>query len=380
MTCSWPIAVVAVLMAMTTVACVTTHAPEDARELDTTLAPDAVLGLDVDAFQTPDSLELPDGFMCADGDGDGEIDARCGGTDCDDRDPAVSSTRTLCASPTSVTRCDGTTRVDAVCDGAAPYCDARTNGCVPDACGDLVVHANEQCDDGRDRVDFACVDCTRTCRSSDECEAGFVCRPFMSTDYERRLSGCAPANPGGAPFGARCATDSECYSGLCSPADARCTESAVEAEIGECSGPHRWSEHVPLARNAVGGGGFVASDSTCAFECQHDDECAAGATCVSMTLARGGAIYIVGGCRADWTRGTTPQGETCTFDRDCASGVCVYERCSRHCRDDADCDAAAPNCVAADRAMPPAEVAGDYWACNPRPLEWGPPFSTVCLP
>lgn len=377
MTCAWPKALLAVVVAMTTVACVTTHAPEDARAFDTDLAPDAV-PVDVDALRTADALPPTDGFVCPDGDGDGETDARCGGADCDDADPAVSSTRTLCASPTSLTRCDGATRVDAACDGPTPYCDARTNGCVPDACGDLVVHANEQCDDGRDTVEFACADCRRTCRFSGDCEAGFVCRPFMSTDYERGLSGCAPANPGGAPFGARCETDSECHSGLCGPADGRCTESAVDAEIGECSGPHRWSEHLPYTRGGLGG--FIAPDSTCAFECRHDTECAAGATCVSMVLGRDGTNYLVGGCRAGWMRGTTPQGDPCTFDRDCASGVCVYERCSQHCRDDADCEAAAPNCVAADRWMPPPEVWADAWWCTPRPPEWGPPFSTVCLP
>lgn len=371
MSCLWPTALLTVLMAMTTAGCVTAHVPEDARDLDAALTPDAA---------RPDSPPSPDGFTCPDGDGDGETDARCGGTDCDDADPAVASTRTRCASPTTVTRCEGALRVDAACDETTPYCDARTHGCVADACGDHVVHANEQCDDGRDRVDFACVDCRRPCRASEECEPGWVCRPFMSTDYEQRLSGCAPANPGGAAFGARCATDSECDSGLCSPADGRCTESAVAAEIGECEGPHRWSEHVPFARNGVGGGGHIAPDSTCAFECRHDDDCAAGATCVSMSLGRDGATYIVGGCRADWTRGAAPQGETCTFDRDCASGVCVYERCSRHCRDDTDCEATAPHCVAADRATPPSEVARDAWGSSPRPPEWGTPFPTVCLP
>lgn len=372
MTRSWPSALLANVLATTMVACVTTHAPEDARELDATRAPDAARDVEVDALPPNDSV------VCLDGDGDGESDARCGGPDCDDADPDVSSTRTRCASPTSVTRCDGALRVDAACDAATPYCDARTDVCVADACGDRVVHANEQCDDGRDREDVACADCTRTCRSSETCEAGFVCRPFASMDYERRLSGCAPANPGGAPFGARCETDDECYSGLCSPADARCTESAGDAEIGECSGPHRWSDRVAAPRGE--GPGVIAPDSTCAFECRHDSECSAGATCVSMALVRDGAIYLVGGCRADWMRGATPQGERCTFDRDCASGVCVYERCSQHCRDDADCEAGAPRCVAADRWMPPPEVARDAWYCSARPPEWGPPFATVCLP
>lgn len=363
------------LIALLAAGCVTTHAADDASQAD-------AHAIDASASDapSPDAFVLPDAFICPDADGDGETDARCGGLDCDDADALISSTRTLCASATNVTRCEGGMRVDAACDLATPYCDARTNGCVADACGDRVVHANEQCDDGRDRADVACADCIRSCADPTSCEAGEVCVPYMSSDYERRLVGCAPGNVGGAAFGARCVADSDCYSGLCSPADGRCTEGAVEP-VGPCTGPNRWTNSIPYTRNAEGIGGLITPDAICAFECQHNSECATGATCIPMSLSLGMMRqYFVAGCRLDWARGTVEQGGACRMEHDCASGVCVFGRCSQLCRDNADCEPAAPNCVAANRAMPPPEVADDYWYGVPRPADWGTPFPTVCLP
>jgi hypothetical protein len=362
------------LLVLLATGCVATHSADDASTSD---AP--VIDASATDAPSPDAARLPDSFVCPDGDGDGETDARCGGPDCDDADRNISSTRTLCASPTSVTRCEGAMRVDAVCDSATPYCDARTNGCVADACGDRVVHSNEQCDDGRDMLSFPCADCRRTCSSSEACGAGFVCRPFLFTDYGRSFLGCAEANASAAPFGSRCAADSECYSGLCSRSDGRCTEAAVE-EGPPCAGLHLWSEHVPYTRTGEGGGGFIAPDSVCAFECQHNSECAVGATCVPMVLNLGMMReYFVAGCRLDWARGSVAQGGACAMQHDCTSGVCIFGRCSQLCRDNADCEAGAPNCVAADRANPPAGST-DRWGGTARPAEWGTPFPTVCLP
>lgn len=368
----WP-AVQYALFALTA-GCVTAHSPDDASEVDAALARDA--SSTVDAFRLPDAFVPPDAF-CPDSDRDGERDVRCGGTDCDDADAQVSSTRTHCASPTSVTRCEGAMRVDAACEGATPYCDARTNGCVADACGDRVVHSNEQCDDGRDMSSFACDECRHTCRFTSACDPGMVCRPYMSREVGARVSGCFSENVGGASFASRCTTDGECLSGLCSPSDARCTETAFAEPTPPCSGPHRWSEHVPIAR--TGEGGRVDPDSVCAFECEHDSECAADATCIPMALnIGGGETYFVAGCRLDWARGTGAQGDACTGEHDCASGVCVFGRCSRLCRDASDCDVGAPNCVATDRSMPPPE-SSDFWSGTARPAEWGTPFPRVCL-
>lgn len=358
------------LVALLAAGCVTTHSADDASQADAHV-------LDASASDTPspDAFVLPDAFTCPDSDGDGETDARCGGTDCDDADALISSTRTLCASATSVTRCAGGMRVDAACDAATPYCDARTNGCVADACGDRVVHANEQCDDGRDRVDFACADCRRTCMSSQDCETAMVCLPYTSSDYGGPVAGCTAANVGGAPMETRCVANADCYSGFCDPVQGRCTESAV-GSVGACVGPHRWSHMEPITRGLEGGGLLVGSTSLCSFECRHNSDCGTGATCVPMQLQRDSTRYLVAGCRLDWVRGVSAQGASCAADRDCASGVCVLQRCSQLCRDATDCEASAPNCVAADRTMPPSAD----WYGVPRPAEWGTPFPTVCLP
>ena len=349
--------------------CVTTHSTDDAAALDAR-AGDAPL---------PDAYALPDAFVCVDNDRDGALAPACGGEDCDDDNAALGPARPVCSTPTTSLRCAaGVTQTD-VCTGATPYCDARTGACVADACGDHVVHANEQCDDGRDRLDIACADCRIICSSSEDCDTGLACIPYFSTDYMSRQSGCAPANVGGAELGARCTANADCYSNLCSPTDARCTESAASSS-GACSGPHRWSEYAPVTRPAEGLSAIIAPYSTCAFECEHNSECAASATCVPMSYGTLAGTFIVAGCRNDWARGTVAQGEACVDSHTCASGVCVFERCSQQCRNDDDCEAGAPHCVAADRAMPPPEAIRDSWGGSPRPAEWGSPWPRVCLP
>jgi hypothetical protein len=367
------------LFALLATGCVTTHSPDDAR------ATDAPLSFDVasspDAFIPSDAQAVPDAFACPDNDRDGETDARCGGPDCDDADRNISSTRTRCASLTSVTQCAGAMRVDAACEGATPYCDARTNTCVADACGDRVMHANEQCDDVGLVSPRRCADCALICSSSDDCEADLVCRPVLSRELGWPISECSARIPGGAAFGARCAMDSTCSSGVCSVTDGRCTESAFGSEIGPCRGPRLWSEYIPIARNFEGGGMRIQPDSVCAFECEHNSECAVGGTCIPMQLNLGGGIqYFVAGCRVDWARGSVAQGGACAMEHDCASGVCVFGRCSQLCRDNGDCEAGAPNCVAADRGNPPVGSTDRWGGGMARPAEWGTPFPRVCLP
>jgi hypothetical protein len=91
------------------------------------------------------------------------------------------------------------------------------------------------------------------------------------------------------------------------------------------------------------------------------------------------STIAVAGCKRDWVLGSTVQGGTCESDHDCASGVCVFRHCSRLCRDAVDCESAAPNCVAADREMPP-DGEREFWYTVARPAEWGTPFPRVCLP
>jgi hypothetical protein len=355
------------LLALLATGCVATHSADDASTSD---AP--VIDASATDAPTPDAARLPDAFVCPDGDGDGETDARCGGPDCDDADRDISSTRTLCASPTSVTRCEGAMRVDAACDSATPYCDARTNGCVADACGDRVVHSNEQCDDGRDMTGITCADCIQGCAATPECVGGRVCRPYLSADYGRMLPGCAAPNPGGAAMGTRCTANSECYSGLCDATEARCTESAF-GPTSACDAPHRWPRHEPLTEE---GGMYAAPDSVCQFECEHDTDCGTGATCVLAAYRS----FAVGVCISGWRRGAALPGESCFIsDHECASGICIFQRCSQMCRTNSDCDSATPNCVAADLTMPPPG-GGRGRSLTPRPADWGTRWPGVCLP
>jgi hypothetical protein len=242
------------------------------------------------------------------------------------------------------------------------------------------VHSNEQCD--ADDL-AACVECHRACSSSADCTSGMVCNPGFAPRGEFSLSGCVPANIGGAPFGARCTANSDCYTNVCGPLDGRCTETAA-GTVAMCTGPHLWPQFQPVTRyGGPGPRGFAVSSALCAFECEHNDDCAPGATCVPLVVnvpPYAMSTYFVAGCWLDWPHGTVAQGERCGNDHECASGVCVFQRCSQLCRNNADCVPSAPNCVAADRTMPPPEASDDYWYGFPRPAEWGTPFPRVCLP
>jgi len=100
----------------------------DCDDKDAAVHPDAVEicddGLDNDCDDKVDGLD-PDCWGCPDADGDGFEDQACGGTDCDDTDPAVN--------PAADEDCgDG---VDNDCDGLIDAQDPECAGC-PDADGD----------------------------------------------------------------------------------------------------------------------------------------------------------------------------------------------------------------------------------------------------
>ena len=349
----------ATLIALLAAGCVTTHAADDARQADA----HAVDASASDA-PSPDALVLPDAFVCPDADGDGETDARCGGLDCDDTDAAISSTRTLCASAASVTRCAGGMRVDAACDVAAPYCDARTNGCVADACGDRVVHANEQCD----ASDGACRDCRRTCTDRSRCLVGEVCLPYYSDELGRDYISCVTANPAGAATGADCLTNEDCYSTLCDERSRRCTE-AVWGAAGECAGPNRWPRFWPTPTNMIDElyGGVLWPGDLCEFECRRNADCFAGTQCVRGRLGSADYLLDVGVCRRA-VSGPTVLGAACTRDWECETRLCAGGTCSLFCETDADCGAGAPHCLTTDGI--------DDWL---RAEGWGEPLR-ACFP
>ncbi|MCZ7683147.1 MAG: MopE-related protein [Sandaracinaceae bacterium] len=91
-----------------------------------------------------------------DGDGHAAPGASCAGgplpkDDCDDAQAAVIPGYRECTGPTTQRTCATTGSWSTTgCSGSTPLCDTRTELCVAMgmACGDVVLHAGEECDDG----------------------------------------------------------------------------------------------------------------------------------------------------------------------------------------------------------------------------------------
>ena len=102
--------------------------------------------------------------------------------------------------------------------------------CVP-PCGNGVVDAGEQCDDGNREGDLTCpATCRwRACARPSECLAfGMPCSGALDG-----APTCWPGNSGAAPLGTPCTADDECESAVCG-AGGHCTEHCVDGS--DCPG------------------------------------------------------------------------------------------------------------------------------------------------
>lgn len=349
MTCAWKASTLLVLLVA---GCpeTNTFADEDAglSGLDASLEELDAAGGTVDATATPDV------FVCPDVDGDGETDARCGGTDCDDEDAMLSSTQGPCGTPTAIHRCVAGEAADIECTGETPYCDARIGACVANACGDGVRHANEFCETD----DEVCSGCRQPCTRPAHCADDQVCR--VSTTFSGRLWGaCVPLNLDGAADGARCDVDDDCRSTYCDPYMGRCTYAT-----DSCAGPDSTSE-LGLYTPSLPGGDLPF---VCKYSCSHQSECRGGASCVlARTPTR--PSYLIATCLPVLV-GAGRFGESCARDTDCQSGICVSGQCTTVCRGDTDCGAPLTSCSGLDLT--------DQWFVAPRPSDWTSPWPLLC--
>ena len=301
----------------------------------------------------------PDAYVCPDLDGDGETDAVCGGTDCDDTNGTLSSTTGPCGTATAIRRCVGGVLTDVECDGDTPYCDARVGECVANACGDGVIHENELCDDVDD---VFCQACHQRCGSEAACATGQVCRQAFD-DVGRESPVCVDEDPAGAANGTMCGTNDQCRSTYCDESMNRCT-SVTSFET--CSGPNMWVDPTIDSPSRVPSSGYP----TCKYSCLHQDECGAGTSCALGRI--NGPRYMIATCM-DVRTGTTDLGGDCSADADCRSGVCVAARCTLVCREDGDCPGALPHCREVD-------LTGAPWLASPRPSDWLTSWPTLCVP
>lgn len=268
--------------------------------------------------------------------------------------------------------CDGVDGCSALCvtdadctDPARPFCaeaHAPIDGlrrfpagatlvyprvCLP-PCGDGVVQAGEECDDG-DRWGTwqSCGDrCTWwNCSSLADCPSEAPLCSLADVGAAR----CRVAISGGAPFGALCTRHDECETAYCSAAGGRCSYHC-SLMWGGCPAGAACARIDPSVTPTQPG--------WCAFECRRDGDCEPGRVC---TLAAGNAY-----CDLPSTTGSAV-GSACSPSTPgaCASGACLWRTdrtgtfCSSLCVTDADClDARFPTCRPAVDATAPG-----MWGC-----------------
>lgn len=304
-------------------------------------APDAAVDIDdggVDASRVRDAgrdAPQPPDALCPDADGDGARAASCGGDDCDDSDPRVGPTATICADATHVRRCvGGLMHASDPCDAATPDCDARTGACAASACGDGVVHPDEDCE-----PDPHAGGCTRMCelQCSDLTQCPLpdqYCLPDSSGTQGHCVTVADPSAPGGP--GDPCASNSDCWTGLCLPDSRLCSVFGVQNST--CARWGGWSSsYSPPYLHAVA----YPDPWVCLFPCFSSRDCAPGAVCelVNMDVAASSTpefVSVSATCRT--SSATAPLGADCAGSDSCADGACTREHgCTRVCEADLDC-------------------------------------------
>ncbi len=289
---------------------------------------DAVAGLNED-----------DTAICVDADGDGHRDAACGGSDCDDTDPAVH--------PGAFERCDAVEDVDCrpmeacpegtVCDPSTGLCATQ---CFEGGCAPGFTCAGDRC------LDAACAMRVDPCPDGTLCREGACVAPCdgVSCPAGRVCAGGACIDP---CLGVLCPTNQVCIAGepgaltVCGPA-CTCDELVMPlCPVGEACDVRMESESY----------GRCVDPGCEVLTCGPGETCTAGA--------------CVDGCA----------GVACPLDQICMDGECVNDRCasvvcpgSQVCRDGECFDA----CDGVSCA--PGEICRDG-ACIPDPC-----FGVTCDP
>ena len=283
----------------------------DAAEADTPPM-DAAVPPDVPVLDAPPVDAPPE--RC----GNGRIDT---GEQCDDGNVApgdgcepdcrfTCTTDSQCLDPEP---CNGTERCDAVthrcaagtglANGAAcgtgRICRAAT--CVAAACGDGIVTAPEQCDDGNAVNGDGCdATCRFSCAMDAQCIDADVCNGTERCDTvaHRCVAGARAAD------GTRCGTYQLCRTGRC--VMGACGDALVSSPEEQCDDG-----------NAVNGDGC---ETTCRFSCAMDSQCADPEPCNGAERCDTAAHRCA--------RGTNlPDGTACGTGLVCRAGACSTTRC-----------------------------------------------------
>jgi cysteine-rich repeat protein len=228
-----------------------------------------------------------------------------GNRKCDDGNPC-NGTETCGAGNKCV---KGTALMEGASCGMGKLCKAGL--CTDITCGDAVVTAPEECDDGNvtngdgcDSCKFSCVssDMTRNCKSADACRANGTCDDAKHT--------CTPGAP--VADGTACGSGMVCKAGVCTAGS--CGNGTVEA--GE------------QCDFGTGNGAGTGCEVDCKFSCSKTptdtcvdtNPCNGTEVCANVTVGTGtGQKCSPGTNLAD--------GTACGGGKVCKAGVCTSASC-----------------------------------------------------
>lgn len=300
-------------------------------------------GVAVDCATKPDGTVCSAGAICLGGAcassrcGDGFVDT-AGGEECDDSNDVASDGCTACRldckadadcddkNDCTTNTCDKTVAAKPVCK-AVTVADATTcalaaggsgkcsaGSCVKAGCGNSIVEAGEDCDDGnKDDADGCKSDCSFPCKADADCVDADACNGAETCDTTTHK--CKAGTAVACGKGLSCAAD-----GTCDPATGACAYADLDKDGKACN----------LDCNDADPAIFPG-----AFECKDgkDNDCSAttvdttAPACVCWkdgdadTYAPSGASTIAasGACPAGYTRTEPKAADKATFD--CADRV-----------------------------------------------------------
>ncbi len=240
---------------------------------------DAVAGMNQD-----------DTAICPDRDHDGYADIACGGTDCDDSDPAVH--------PGAPENCSSTKDMD--CDGKIPTCPAGTL-CVAGQCAQKCGGGEfgGACPPGLTCIGAACL--PAGCAAG--CDAGTVCNGSACVDpcagaLCPRGEACRGGGCVDPCLGVRCPAGQVCEGGACEPSCAclGCPAGEVCLDAGSCAAADCAGVACPSGETCADGG--CVSGCT-GVVCPVGQSCAAGSCAPDPCFAvqcPGGGPCVAGSC------------------------------------------------------------------------------------
>jgi len=271
---------------------------------------------------------------------------------CDDGDPCNGAES---CDPATHTCAGGTALADGASCGTGRVC--RGGVCVASSCGDTVVTAPEECDDGNsvdgdgcDSCRFSCVsgDATRNCTPADRCAGQGTCNDATHTC----TPGSAVADLSPCPQDAtRYCKMGVCRAHVCNDGNLEPGEQCDDGNLSQtdgCKTDCTWSCVTPASDC---GAPPACQKQTCtnAHVCQavadaalNGTACGSGLVCTNGSCAAPGAVC---------GNGTKETGEQCDFgaqngaNAGCEAGSCVFSCTGNSCNDGDACNGV-ESCVA----------------------------------